>query len=43
MVRECERKDWYGIVDNQGIMVDEKLYDIVNAALTEIKKLGELR
>ena len=58
MVRESERKDWYGIVDNEGIIVvdnicavssiilttcDKKLYDNVNAALTEIKRLGELR
>ena len=43
MVRESERKDWYCIVDNEGIIVDEKLYDNVNAALTEIKRLGELR
>ena len=43
MVMESERRDWYCIVDQEGIIVDEKLYDNVNAALTEIKRLGELR
>ena len=39
MLRESDRKDWYGIVDNKGSIVDEKLYDNVSAALSEIKRL----
>ena len=39
MVMESERRDWYCIVDQEGIIVDEKLYDNVSAALSEIKRL----
>ncbi len=43
MVMESERREWYGIVDQGGIIVDEKLCANVNSALIEIKRLGELR
>lgn len=37
-VRLEDRKDWYAVVQ-QGEFIDDCLYDNVNAALTEIKRL----